>query len=100
MDRLGDLLKQTPADFWHYGLKFSCRRRCCGARPPPQDVSRNRLSGLDFNCVTRGCGTMAGATEDQVSLTPVPSPGRRGVRKGAVITGLICPSHSGRGATG
>jgi hypothetical protein len=49
--------------------------------------------------MTRGRGTMAGATEEQVFLTPDPSPGR-GVTKVAVIAGKIRPSPSGRGATG
>jgi hypothetical protein len=41
------------------------------------DVSRNRNSGLGFDWETTcGRGTMAGATEEQVFLTPDPSPGR------------------------
>lgn len=50
--------------------------------------------------MTRGRGTMVGALDEQIFLTPDPSPGGRGVRKGAVITGQICPSPFGRGATG
>ena len=70
-------------------------------RTRTEEVSRNRHSGLGFEWETTcGRGTMAGAAEEQVSLTPDPSPGGRGVRKGTVIIGQIRPSPSGRGATG
>ena len=57
------------------------------------------MQGWGFKRVTtRGRETMASATEEKVFLTP--DPAGRGVRKGAVITGRIRPSPSGRGATG
>ena len=58
------------------------------------------IPGWVQKVTTGGRETMASAMEEQVFLTPDPSPAGRGVRKGAVITGRIRPSPSGRGATG